>query len=223
MRCQYPLLYALMLLPLYAVADPAISPEKAALRPLLPAQIQQIQGVSHAVLAAQVSQTPDQRQEALRQELSALQQEVDQLLSQPTVAASELKLSNAQPAIPDNASEQNPQRHFDKSRLAKVQNRLASVRQHRQNLEAHVQEHAGEERAEKLRALPGAVSNLEDDLTEVLNAPDGLDPDKLAALRDRLQTKTYAELHEEQERHARENGEFIPEPTPTISTITHHR
>lgn len=223
MRCQYPLLYAFMLLPICAVADPEISPEKAALRPLSPAVLQQVQGASHVVLAAQVSQTPEPSQEALRQELSVLQQEVNQLILQPIMATSKLKLSNIQSVTPDNVSDQDARRHFDKSKMARVQSRLASVRQHRQNLEAHMQEHAGEDRVAQLRAIPGIVSNLEDDLTAALNAPDGPDLEKLASLRERLQTKSYAEFHEEQDRHARENGETIPEPTPTISTITHHR
>lgn len=223
MRCQYPLLYAFMLLPICAVADPEISPKNATLRPLSPAVLQQIQGASHAVLATQVSQTLDPKQEALRQELNALQQEVDQLISQPIMATQELKLSTAQPVVSDSTHDQNSRRHFDKSKLARVQNRLTNVRQHRQNLEAHMQEHAGEDRVAQLHAMPRAVSNLEDDLSAALSAPDGPDLEKLASLRGRLQTKSYAELHEEQDRHARENGETIPEPTPTISTITHHR
>lgn len=221
-RLNLQLLIFILLLPLPSIADPAISPEKAVLRPLPSAQIHQIQSLGHAVLAAQASQTLDPSQEALRQELSALRQDIDQLVLPPTISTQDLKLSNGHAAVPGEQIE-NPQRRFDKSKLSAVQKRLTSVQQHRQKLETYIQEHASEEKAEQWRALPGAVAHLEDELVEALNAPDGPDLGKLSALRSRLQPKSYMELREEQERQARENGETIPEPTPTITTISHHR
>lgn len=271
MRCSYSLLFIFMLLPLHAVADTAVSSEKAALHPLSPVQIQQIQGVSHAVLAAQGSQIPDPQKEALRQEIKALGVALDEAVlaitttppklnyakqkveirnpsgqarlinnnQAPIVIQSggELSIQKTAPLPADSVAsvEETPVTHepvhgipqervqFDKNSLSKVQNHLASVRQHRQSLEAQVQEHAGENNADEMRALPASVAHLENDLSDALNSPDGPDVGKLVVLRDRLKPKTYAELRKEQQHLARENGESIPEPTPTFSTITKHR
>ncbi len=71
-----------------------------------------------------------------------------------------------------------------------------------------------------------AKSNaLQDEVNSAINISSvtSADATRLNALRDRLRPKTLTEVMAERNTALREAGQQVPEPTPSISTITHHR
>jgi hypothetical protein len=179
--------------------------------PLAPEEIRVIQGLGQAVLAARQGETSDPVEDDLRNEMKELG------------AALERSIGTATPKIQlrtgDGARQQESARD---DRYAKVRSRLAAVRQRAERLRASPR--SGDAvRSMRSADLLSKAAQLNDEIGAALDSPDAERAAQLARLRERLRPKTLLEVLAEQEAAAREAGEPIPEPTPTISTIVQHR
>lgn len=235
---------------------------------LAPVDLQTIQGLGHAVLAAQQGATPDPAQEALRNDMKALGVALDQGLAAILTTPPKLQLgkgrtvralsggtqsfraaaSNRQyqviigpdgqvtqqevpsmleaSAVPETAVLVRPHAPQETSagdeHFAAVRGRLAAVRQ-RTGLPAASSQPYDEVRSVHTATLLSKSSALHDELEAALAAPSADNASRLANLRERLRPKTLPEVLAERQAADRQAGESIPEPTPTISTITRHR
>ena len=187
-------------------------------------ELRVIQGLGHAVLSAHQAATDDPVQAALRNDMRELGAAVDQSLvtAMPRIQVDDGKTTR--PNVRDSEDRRPDLRQDSASpdRYAAIRSRLSGARQRAERLRVGTLPLNSGESA-RTSGLLSKTAGLHDEIAAALDGPAADRGSRLAGLRQRLRSKTLAEILAEREAASREAGEAIPEPTPTITTIVRHR
>lgn len=160
--------------------------------------------------------TPPQRQLVAGPKGQLTQKEI------APAAKADFKTEFSQSALAAPVAAQATETPVAEQRFAKVRARLASLPARLQQFAAAAQQQGGEDRRAQTGSLSAKVEALEGEVQAALDAPEGERQQKLAALRERLQPKSLADLRAQRNPDS-QGSHGQPESTPTLTTITRHR
>lgn len=207
-----------------ASAVPTDVHAKPTFGPLQAGQIEQIQSLGRAVLAAKHSQQPTEQEQALVGELHALSHEVDQAI-QPHEGKVELH-SGESPSL--SASAAKPAGDLLRNRLQPHLVRLHERRTALSDYAGSLQSQTSEAHQTRMQHLSDRANEIEQAVQSAMALPEEERHAKLVELSDRLKPRSQYELrqqHADAPAHSEKAASAIDldRPTPTLTTLIQHR